>query len=204
MGTETIIAPAASTPSSGMRSYRRNVETYHRLVASGVFGDKSSIFLWKGQLVEKVTDMSKGRRHVYAVNKLDKLLGTFLPDRWFVEQDQPMEVGADSVPEPDLNVVRGRVEDYVERTPTAWDVGLVIEVADTSLADGSGEVLRAYAGSAVPRYWLVNIPRQRIEVYRRPEGNHYAEEAVYGPEEEVPVVLGDREVGRIRVRDILP
>jgi Uma2 family endonuclease len=187
-----------------MRPYRWTVDVYHRLVASGVFGDKSSIFLWKGQLVEKVSDMTKGRPHVYAVNKLDRLLGTIVPEGWFVEQDQPMEVGADSVPEPDLKVVRGSVDDYADRTPNAWDVPLVVEVADSSLGDDSGEMLRAYAGSSIPCYWLVNIPKRRIEVYRRPEGGRYAEQQVYGPDDEVPVVLDGREVGRIGVRDVLP
>jgi hypothetical protein len=50
----------------------------------------------------------------------------------------------------------------------------------------------------------VNIPKRRVEVYRRPEGTRYAEQQVYGPDDEVPVVLDGREVGRIAVRDVLP
>lgn len=206
--TDEMSGTAAATPKSGLRPYRITVDLYERIVASGAFGDKSSVFLWKGQLVEKVSDMSKGRPHVFALNRIVRILSGLVSAGYFVEQDQPIELGPESVPEPDLKVVRGVDSDFRSKTPTAHDCPLVVEVADSSLKDDTGEMLRAYAAAMVPVYWVVNIPGRRIDVYTRPSGPvasaTYEDRQGYGPEEEVPVVLDGREVGRVAVRDVLP
>jgi len=208
MATATDREHAAPATTSGLRPIRITVEIYERMAAAGVFGDKSSVFLWKGQLVEKVSDMTKGRPHVTALNDLDRLLGDLVRGRgFFVEQDQPIALGGESEPEPDLKCVRGSNRDYVERTPTAHDCPLVVEVSDSSLADDTGEMLQAYAAAMVPVYWVVNIPRRRVDVYTGPSGPvpapSYASHESFGPGENVPVLLDGREVGRVAVSDVL-
>jgi hypothetical protein len=208
--TRTDEPRAAPAPASGLRPYRMTVEVYERIAASGALGDKSPVFLWKGQLVEKVSDMTKGRPHVTAVNILGRLLGDLVRDRgYFVEQDQPIAFGGDNEPEPDLKCVRGTIQEYAGRTPSAEDCPLIVEVADASLADDTGEMLRAYAAALVSEYWVVNIPGRRVEVYtgpgrRAPDGSPgYASCRQYGPDDEVPVILDGHEVGRIAVHDVL-
>ena len=119
-----------------------------------------------------------------------------------------MQIGNDGMPEPDVTVVRGTTRDYKGRSPAARDVALVVEVSDSSLAVDSGEVKAAYAREAIPIYWIGNLPKQRIEVYTEPSGPaaapSYRDHRSYGPDDEVPVVLDGREVGRIAVRDVLP
>ena len=44
---------------------------------------------------------------------------------------------ADSAPQPDVKVVRGRSKDYNPRMPTTADVPLVVEVADSTAPEGS-------------------------------------------------------------------
>lgn len=194
-------ASPAEAPARSFPLHRLTVERYERMVDRGVFGEDEPVFLWHGRLVEKMT---KGRRHAYSLIKVAKRLDRLVPDGWFTEQEGPMALSDDSMPEPDLKVIRGVPEDYLERAPAARDVALVVEVADSSLAVDSGEVLEAYAREAIPVYWLVNIPGRRIEVYSSPAGSRYGEHRNYGPGEEVPVVLDGREVGRIAVDDILP
>ena len=193
---------------SGFRPYRFTAEVYHRLVESGAFGDKSSMFLLKGQLVEKVSDMTKGRKHVFAHNRIGRILSRVIPDGYFVEQEQPVDLGKDSVPEPDLKVVRGDDEDYLERDPVAGEVPIVVEVADSSLPDDSGEMLRIYAAALIPVYWIVNIPNRRIDVYSRPisrsELSRYEEWQSFGIGDMVPVMIEGVEVGKIAVKDVLP
>ncbi len=204
---ETFASGETTTQTPGLRPYRITIDVYQRIVASGVFGDKSSIFLWKGQLVEKIPAMTKGRPHVYAVNRLDQLPGRLVPEDWFVEQDQPLAMDDDSMPEPDLKVVRGAVADYQDRTPTAQDVPLVVEVSDSSLGDDKRRMLRAYASAVIPVYWIVNLPCRQIEVFTRPSGPtsapSYADHHVYGPKDEVPVLLDGGEVGQVAAKDIL-
>src|SRR5262249_47209501 len=140
--------------------------------------------------------------------ELLKLLLGLLPDGWYAGAEQPIELGAKNVPEPDISMVRGAARDYPQRPPDARDVGLLVEVADTSLADDTGEMLRDYAASGVTVSWVVNLPRRRIDVYTEPSGPaevpSYGEHREYGPDDEVPVLLDGREVGRVAVRDVLP
>ena len=211
MATVTIqneTAADVTASSSGFRPYRITSAMYQRIVASGAFGDKSPVFLLKGQLVEKASDMTKGRKHIFAHNRLDRLLSGVIPGGYFVEQDQPVDLGQDNVPEPDLKVVRGEDDDYLDRDPCAGDVPLVVEVADSSLRDDTGEMLGLYASALIPVYWIVNIPNRRIDVYSRPisrpEASRYEDFRCFGPDESVPVIIDGVEVGMIAVKDILP
>ncbi len=242
--------PATESEIEGdFRPYRMTIDTYQRLVDSGVYGDKSSIFLWKGRLVEEgrptpegefpehrmtvdrflelieagvfgeedrvflwhgrlVEEMTKGRRHSFSALKLDRLLDRLLPGEFHVELEQALTLGNENLPEPDLMVLRGTLDDYRDRMPRSVDAALVVEVSDSSVAIDSGAKLRAYAAEGIPAYWIVNIPKRRVEVYGRPtaraEAPGYQDRQEYGPDDEVPVILDGREVGRVAVRDILP
>jgi len=118
--------------------------------------------------------------------------------------ESPVRVGDDSMPEPDLIVARGGLRDYLGRKPTVPDTALIIEVADSSLAIDSGDVLRTYAAEGFPIYWIVNIPKRRVEVYREPTGPSdrpgYQACRHFAPGERVPVVLDGREGRRDRRR----
>ena len=152
--------------------------------------------------------MTKGNRHVFAFLKLNAALAAMIPAGWHVRPEQPVQVGDDGMPEPDLTVVRGTIDDYKERPPRAEDLALVVEVSDSSLTVDSGEVLETFASRSIPVYWIVNIPDRRIEVHRGPTGSSetasYREHRFYGPGERVPVVLDGREVGTIEVSEVLP
>jgi Uma2 family endonuclease len=197
-------------PSTGLRPYRISTEVYERIAASGALGREAArVFLWDGQLVEKVADMTKGNAHVFVLGELDQILTKLVPEDYFVEQDHPLDLGGNRVPEPDLKIVRVRRREFRERKrmPTTADVALLVEVADSSLAADLGVMLRAYAAAGVGTYWVANIPANRIEVYSNPSGPSaspgYADQRHFGPGQSVPVVLDGREVGQIAVDDVL-
>jgi Uma2 family endonuclease len=64
---------------------------------------------------------------------------------------------------------------YSSRHPNADDVLLLIEVADSSLAFDQNQKLRLYALHGIPEYWLLNLNDLSLEVYRKPNGEVYAE-----------------------------
>ena len=64
---------------------------------------------------------------------------------------------------------------YSSRHPNANDVLLLIEVSDSSLKFDQTEKLRLYAVHGIPEYWLVNLNQNILEVYRKPNGDVYAE-----------------------------
>jgi Uma2 family endonuclease len=81
-------------------------------------------------------------------------------------------------------------------------LGLLIEVAHSSLVRDRREKLAIYAAAGVPEYWVVNVPDQQVEVYTRPANGFYDGLAVYGPGQSVPITLDGREVGAIAVADL--
>jgi Uma2 family endonuclease len=58
--------------------------------------------------------------------------------------------------------------------PHADDVFLLIEVADTTLAYDRSRKLKLYAKEGIVEYWIVNVSKKCIEVYRDRKTNGYA------------------------------
>jgi len=197
--------PARSEVGSARLGRERplSVAEYLRLIDSGVLPEDPSYFLWMGRLVTKVP---KDWPHVKSLSKLSLLAVRTVPEGVFVQQEQPM-VLRESVPEPDLAIYRGSIEDYDrDRRPSASDAALVVEVADTRLEEDRGEVLEAYAAHGIRIYWIVNLRDGIVEVHSDPlpGESRYATFSAFGPDDSVPLLLDGREVARFTVRDFLP
>jgi Uma2 family endonuclease len=117
--------------------------------------------------------MTPGPRHVAFVDNLTELLVVRLAGRARVSVQNALVVSNDSVPEPDLKVLRRRALPYKQRHASAEDALLLIEVADSSLAWDRSTKLALYAEAGIPEYWIVNCPAESIEVYRQPQRDRY-------------------------------
>jgi hypothetical protein len=111
---------------------------------------------------------------------------------WYVRIEKPIRIpDRDSEPEPDVSVARGKTADYRRRHPGPAEVGLVVEVADSSVEDDRAMAI-TYGGGGIPVYWLVNVRDGQIEVYTEPSGLSppvgYRRCAVFHPGHDVPVV----------------
>jgi Uma2 family endonuclease len=130
-----------------------------------------------------------------------------VPGGWYVDSQEPITT-EESEPEPDVLVVRGEPRELGDRQPVPVEVGLVVEVADSSLDQDLDVKKRIYARAGIRVYWIANLPASRFEVYTDPAGPadkpDYRRCQEYGPAGEVPVVLDGNEVGRLSVRDLLP
>ena len=184
--------------------YRLSVGQYHEMARLGILPDGAPIELLEGWLVRK---MSINPSHRRGVEQTFAALSRAVPRGWYVTMQQPITT-ADGEPEPDISVVRGDTRDYPDRHPGPDDLALVVEVANTSLADDRGIVKRSYARSGVATYWIVNIPDRIIEVYTEPSGPatapDYARREDYAPADAVPFVIEGQEVGRLDVAELLP
>jgi Uma2 family endonuclease len=166
---------------------------------AGVLQPEDHVELIEGWLVKKMT---KNPRHRATTRRVRLRLESVLPEGCYLESQEPL-VTADSEPEPDAYIVRGTPERFEQRHPTAADVSLVVEVADTSLE--RDRVVRAhiYAQAGIATYWIVNVEDRRIEVYSRPDGDTYAERTDYVPGTTVPVRLDGVVVAELNVTNIL-
>jgi len=187
-----------------MIPYRLTVQQFEKMIDAGVFGEKDHVELLGGLLVDK---MVKRPPHNVAVGCLSDLFRGLLAG-WFVNEEKPIDLSLRSRPEPDIAVIRGRLQDYSERNPTAAETVIVCEVADSSYAKDRGARWRMYATAKIPSYWIVNLPRRQIEVYSNPSGRgklaEYQDVKIAGADDEIPLVIEGHEVGRSKVRDVLP
>lgn len=162
----TALDTSESVAEKGAEPYRLTATDYLQLIATGIIPRERPVFLWDGSLFEK---MANKQQHAIAYSKLARLLFRDVPsDRWYVSTENPVEVSGDKVPLPDLAVIRGQPDHYPRRPPAASDIELIIEIMDTSASKDLGSHLRAYAKAEIPRYWVVNLPARRVEVYSDP------------------------------------
>jgi Uma2 family endonuclease len=75
---------------------------------------------------------------------------------------------SDSEPEPDIAIVLGPLERYIDHHPHPSEIALVVEVAETSLIRDRRKA-RMYARAGIPHYWIVNLRDRCVEIYSQPE-----------------------------------
>lgn len=200
-----IVIPPGDGPFPAWRGLRRwTADEYRRMAELGVIGPDERVELLDGYVVPK---MPQNVPHRSAVLRLSTRLSPRLPAGWVVMTQCPVLLGR-TEPEPDGAVLRGADSDYDTRHPVPADVGVVIEVSDTSLATDRGPKGRLYAQAGIPVYWIVNVDDKQIEVYTDPDPSSappaYRTRTDYLPGQAVPLVLDGTAVGALPVADLLP
>ena len=178
---------------------RLSVERYERMIDSGLFGDDDRFELIEGTLVQKMT---KKRRHSSGSEKTWRAIQAILPAGWHVEIEKPVRIPKrDSMPEPDVSVVRGEIDDYPDVDPGPEELALVVEVSDSTLrADRA--LAETYLGGGIPIYWLLNVRDRQLEVFTREAGPHAP--TILLESDTVALPIAGPEAGRIAVVDLLP
>src|ERR1700687_1010859 len=150
-----------------MAGFRRfTVAEYHRLIQLGILTEDDNLELLNGYLVHKMT---RNPPHDAALQKGTKKFLRLLPPGWDLRGQSAITL-AESEPEPDFAVVRGDETSYVTRHPTAADVGLVVEVSDSTLLGDRDDKGPIYASAGIDCYWIVNLNDHQVEVYTAPSG----------------------------------
>jgi Uma2 family endonuclease len=180
------------------------VAEYEAIARAGVLTEDDNVELLEGWIVPKMT---KHPPHDGTIDVLHYLLSKMLPKGWY-PRVQNVVVTEDSEPEPDIAVVRGEPGDYRENHPQGSDVGLIIEVAESTVARDRRKA-RIYAQAGVPQYWIVNLDERQIETFAQPMGKaakatYEARQVYRGANEVLSLTIDNSAVGTLLVRDILP
>jgi len=196
---QTVQRPPLHT----LAGFRRfTVNEYHRMIEIGLLTENDRLELLDGFLVEK---MSQNPRHSGKIARTMDILRPLIPSVWMDRQQVPLILSG-SVPEPDIAIVRRDANYYETRHPTASDVGMLIEISDSSLAGDRQDKCPIYARAGIRTYWIINVIDRQLEVYTAPSGPaeepSFAERRDYHPGERVPVVLDGVEVGTVAVADL--
>lgn len=147
-----------------------SVGEVEQMVKSGILTEDDKIELIKGQLI----NMSPpGARHVASVNRLNTNFASQLQGRSIISIQNPIQLPPFSQPEPDAALLRPRDDYYVDAHPTAQDVLLLIEVADSSLNYDQDTKLPVYAAADVSEVWIFSLQDGWLDCYRHPSANGY-------------------------------
>ena len=143
---------------------RYTADGYFALVEQGLLAPDERVELLDGIIVAMPPQEPP---HASGVRRTDRALRKALGPDVLVSSQLPLIAGASSVPEPDFAVLPGKLEDYDTRHPTR--ALLVVEIADSSLAQDRLTKTRIYAGAGIPNYWIVNLRDFVVEWYGDPD-----------------------------------
>ena len=205
--TIPAVIPAASVPEpradEEATPFSFTAEAFERMIDAGIFDDADRAELWDGQVCAK---MAKTQAHASASINMTMTLVPLLPPGWCLSGENPIALGPKLTPLPDFAILRGRGQDYVSRRPTPDDVGLIVELAVTSLQADLGFRLANYAAAKLPVYWVLNLVDNVILVFERPvlAERRYEVAQTYRLDQSVPLRLDGIVVAEIPAVDLLP
>jgi len=161
---------------------RFSLAEYHRLIELGFFQANERIELIRGQIIQMAV---KGTPHSVCNTLLFGELFTLLQGQATIRNQEPIILGNDSEPEPDIVIVRNQGDRYLDSHPGTTDILLVIEVSDSTLKYDRETKLDLYAESGINNYWLLNLVANCLEAYSQPyktQGSfEYAARQIYLP-----------------------
>jgi Uma2 family endonuclease len=174
------------------------------MIDTGILTEDDPVELLEGWIVAK---MPHNPPHDGAIQRINKRLGRRLPTGWDL-RIQSAAATDDSEPEPDVAVVRGDETTYDSRLPGSADIGVLIEVSDSSLNRDRKEKGCIYARAGLPYYWIVNLVDHWIEVYTDPDSTavspQYRTRTDYRSGDSIPLVLDGQVVASLPVAELLP
>jgi len=133
------------------------------------------------ELIEgAIVDMPPiGSLHAATVMALAERLIRSIGASAHVRVQQPVTLGPDSEPQPDLAVVTGRPERYRAEHPRPEDVLLVVEVADATLRFDLDVKARLYACNGIAEYWVVDLVNRKLHVLGGRRGDEYSRRGAF-------------------------
>jgi Uma2 family endonuclease len=159
-----------------VRRHRFTREDYHRMAETGILRPDARVELIDGDIVE----MSPiGRRHNSRVDWCTRTFTRALGERAIVRVQGSIVLDDNGEPEPDLVLLRPRVDFYAEKDATPEDVLLIVEVADSSEPYDRRTKAPLYARHGIPEYWLLDLNRHTLTRYLDPTPDGYATTRVY-------------------------
>lgn len=178
--------------------HRFTIHEYHRMGEVGIFDEDDRVELLDGEIVE-MTPI--GSHHTGTVNRLNALFTQRLGRRAVVSVQNPIILDDYSEPQPDLTILAARSDFYYDAHPRPADVLLAIEVSDSRRSYDRGVKLSLYAKRRLREVWLVDIPGNAIDVYRRPTAAGYREHRRLVRGQRITLLAFPRV--QIRVADVL-
>ena len=138
-----------------MTAHRFSVAEYHRLGELGLLDRRTELI--EGLII----DMEPiGPWHADVVDILAQTFVKQAGERFRVRVQQPIDLGQESRPQPDL--VLCRPVRYKDHHPGAPAIFLIVEVADTTLDFDLGQKRDLYAAASIAEYWVIDVQGKKV------------------------------------------
>jgi Uma2 family endonuclease len=151
------------------------IDEYHRMIEAGILCDRK-VELLQGEIVEMSPE---GEPHAYCSDEAGEYLANLLGDRAKVRQAKPITLPNNSEPEPDLAIVQRLGREYREHHPYPENIFWLIEYANSSLEKDLEIKSKIYADAGIPEYWVVNLQKTHLVVFRDILDGEYATKQIF-------------------------
>ena len=146
------------------------VDDYYRMGEAGILTEDDRVELIEGQIIEMAPI---GSDHAGTVNTFTRLLVTTFGARAIVSVQNPVRLSPILEPQPDFALLKPRTDGYRTSHPTAPDVLLIIEVANSSLTYDRTIKAALYARHTIPEFWLIDLTEKALIIHTDPENGAY-------------------------------
>lgn len=153
-----------------LKRHKLTATDYHRMSDAGILAHDARVELIEGEIIDIALI---GSKHGSVVDKLNRLLNAAVGEQAIVRVQGSIRLGTYTEPQPDIALLKYRSDFYETDIPTANDVVLIVEVADSMLAYDRDVKASLYARAGVPEYWLIDVNQTRISFYRQPVEGRY-------------------------------
>ena len=157
---------AGSVPSE----YHWSVDAFTKAGDAGVFGNDARLELLQGRIFEI---MGQGPEHSTLASVIADMLREATGKQFVVREEKPVQIAGDSLPIPDVLVLKGRQIDYRDHQPRPEEVALVVEVPITTADFDLNEKAAQYAHAKIQEYWVVLGNEDIIVRHRQPSPMGY-------------------------------
>ena len=165
-----LIAPPS--PKKTPQALRLTVEDVLRLIHAGAFHPEQRFELLDGEIIYMPPIEAP---HGESTDTLYEHLFRKIGDTHRIRCQGAIRLNAYSAPEPDFAILQRREGGYGKALPTAEDTYLVIEVSATTQRYDLGKKRDAYARASIPEYWVLDLKKQELHVFRKPWDGTYTE-----------------------------
>ena len=180
--------------------HRVGIDEFHRMVEAGVFELDARLELISGEIVERVSPIYPP--HASATSELTALFIGYHGAAVTVRCQAPVTLPGDSEPQPDISVVTPDANGYWTRHPAPPDIHLLVEIADSSLAQDRRIKIPLYARAEIPEAWLVDLVKGVVRIYREPIDGEYTSVRIAKRGESISIAAFPDE--KFFVNDFLP
>lgn len=157
----------------GPRTHRITAEEFMQMAKVGLLAPNARVELIEGVIV----DMAPiGTVHARDVDMISERFTLAVHGKAIVRTQSAVQLSDDTMPQPDIALLKFREDGYIRKHPAGSDILLVVEVADSSVDYDFGRKLKLYARYGVQEVWVLNVQTDTLHFFRSRTDVGYREE----------------------------